>query len=151
MLRKVESSRIRSALVLIAAIMAATCSGQQQPANTSAVAQDAAPAPRETPLDERFEGAFKRILVLPPDAFPALPHAIVSMLRTRGCMIPQPGASGPPRNVIHGKFFDPSETGWAVLCSSNGSSSIVVFHNDRDDHPEELGTRRQKLFARCWS
>lgn len=81
--------------------------------------------------------ALQQIRRLPPDAFPALPAAIRTQLRSRRCMIPQPaGASAV--NVIQGEFFEKGAKAWAVLCSVDTASSILVFRNARDTHPEEL-------------
>ena len=92
----------------------------------------------------RFDAAAKAILSVPPDAFAQLPDAIISTLRSLGCTIPQPSASGPPRNVIRGDFFAPGQVGWAVLCGSGGFSSILVFRDDLDAHPEELARSEDK-------
>ena len=92
----------------------------------------------------RFDAAAKAILSVPPDAFPQLPDTIISTLHSLGCTIPQPSASGPPRNVIRGDFFAPGQVGWAVLCGSGGFSSILVFRDDLDAHPEELARSEDK-------
>jgi hypothetical protein len=48
-------------------------------------------------------------------------------LTRRGCTIPEADAEqGNGRNVIRGNFFG-TGTDWAVLCSRDGASSIVVF------------------------
>src|SRR5207249_12130461 len=85
-----------------------------------------------SPVDfhTRFDAAAKAILSVPPDAFPQLPDTMISTLRSLRCTIPQPSASGPPRNVIRGDFFAPGQVGWAVLCGSGGFSSILVFRDD---------------------
>ena len=75
---------------------------------------------------------------LKPDAFPDLPAGIATLLRARGCLIPQPGMNGPPRNAIRGEFFEKGQTGWAVLCSVRGTSVILAFRNAADPHPAEL-------------
>jgi hypothetical protein len=106
-------------------------------------------APRARPpedLQARFDAAAKGILSLPPDAFPQLPDTVKSTLRSLKCAIPQPFGSGPPRNAIRGDFFAHGQTGWAVLCSVGGFSSILVFRDDRDTHPEELGKSEDKQY-----
>ena len=92
----------------------------------------------------RFDAPAKAILSVPPDAFPQLPDTIISTLRRLGCTIPQPSASGPPRNVIRGDFFAQGQAGWAILCSSGGFSSILVFRDNLDAHPEELARSEDK-------
>ena len=64
---------------------------------------------------------------LPPTAFPELTGEIVRDLLSRGCTIPQPFASSSPENVIHGEFAKPDQQDWAVLCSVNRMSSILIF------------------------
>lgn len=74
---------------------------------------------------ERFvDSAIKR---LPPTAFPQLPRAIVRSLEAHGCTVPQTYSGSSPQNVISGKFMRKGQRDWAVLCSTNGVSSIWVF------------------------
>ena len=70
--------------------------------------------------------------------FPKLPSGVAAVLRSHDCTIPQPNQDGPVRNVIHGEFFGEGQRGWAVLCSSAGRSSILVFRNDNDSKPDEI-------------
>ncbi|HLK69445.1 MAG TPA: hypothetical protein VKU19_38705 [Bryobacteraceae bacterium] len=77
---------------------------------------------------------------LPVGAFPSLPPAIAGVLRARGCLVPQPTAGGPRRNVIRGDFFARGETGWAVLCSAGNRTSLLAFRNDRDVHPDNVAS-----------
>jgi hypothetical protein len=71
------------------------------------------------------------------DAFPNVPEAVANTVKRRGCGIPQPQTQGGV-NVIRGEFFEQGQAGWAVLCSTRGSSSILVFRGDRDTEPEEI-------------
>jgi len=121
--------------------------------STGGKQQSAAPQERIPPPvfnqgypEGRFEVASKAILSVPPDVFRELPDAIISLLRERGCKIPQPSAIGPARNVIHGDFFAHGQTAWAVLCSSGGFTSILVFRDNLDAHPEELATSEDKNY-----
>lgn len=98
-------------------------------------------APGAQPTEDsrrRFEAAARRIRRVPLSAFPQLPAAVARVLGSRGCEIPQPRADGPAVNAIRGEFSAKGEAGWAVLCSSGGSSSILVFRDDSDGNPEEL-------------
>lgn len=88
----------------------------------------------------RFQEATGRIRRLPVDAFPTLPPAVAGVLRARNCRVPQPWMEGAPRNVIRGEFFGKGQPGWAVLCSVNNSSSLLVFRSDRDTDPEILNS-----------
>ena len=70
------------------------------------------------------------ILRLPPFDFPELPAPIARELVRRGCLIPQAEqwADG-LHNVISGQFRRPGQTDWAILCSIDRISSILVFWN----------------------
>jgi beta-lactamase regulating signal transducer with metallopeptidase domain len=96
----------------------------------------------------QFESAAGQIRRLPSNAFSSLPASIRTFLEYRGCLIPQQTFSDPsggqPHNVIQGEFFEPGKTVWAVLCSVNGSSSILVFRDALDRRPEELVSRNDK-------
>jgi hypothetical protein len=77
------------------------------------------------------------VLRLKPTAFPELPKSLVAELERRGCTIPQPYTNR-RANVIRGQFAQPGQTDWAVLCSSQGFSSILVFWNAAERNPAEI-------------
>lgn len=79
--------------------------------------------------------SFRRLRV---ENYPELPSGVAAVLQSRSCTIPQPHKDGPARNVIRGEFFRKRQKGWAVLCSSGGKSSILVFRNDHDRSPDEI-------------
>ena len=64
-----------------------------------------------------------------PDRYPNLPAVVRSELNRRQCLIPQPFTATDNRlqNVAAGRFTSPSTTDWAVLCSRQRRSSILVF------------------------
>jgi len=64
---------------------------------------------------------------LSPLAFPQLPGRVRQSLVARGCKIPQTFADTKPHNIISGEFARKGQTDWAVLCSKNRVSSILVF------------------------
>ena len=64
---------------------------------------------------------------LPPTAFPQLPREIAQDLQTRGCTVPQLWSGEAPHNVIRGEFARKGQTDWAVLCSKDRVSAILVF------------------------
>ena len=109
-------------------------------------------APGAKPPDAEqldFDSAAKRIRRLSPDAFPALPPEIRTELRNRGCLVPEQTAIhdeafAKTKNVIEGEFFEKGKTSWAVLCSVNESSSILVFRDALDRHPDELAKSEDK-------
>jgi hypothetical protein len=55
-----------------------------------------------------------------------VPAAVRHELARRGCTIPEATFDRGGRNVIRGNFFG-TGTDWAVLCSRDGASSILVF------------------------
>lgn len=80
------------------------------------------------------------------EAFPDLPPPIAAALRARNCRVPQPSANGTPRNVIRGEFLAKGETGWAVLCSVNNSTALLVFRNGRDTNPNRVSTSEDRTY-----
>jgi len=74
---------------------------------------------------------------LPPSAFTELSASIQKELTRRGCTIPQP-FTGTHANVIRGRFTSAKQTDWAVLCSINRISSILVFRNGSTTAVAEL-------------
>ena len=64
---------------------------------------------------------------LSPDDFRELPQLVRAELRRRGCTVPQMYAAGRRHNVIRSQFNDGAEADWAVLCSRQRQSSILVF------------------------
>jgi hypothetical protein len=60
---------------------------------------------------------------------PILPKEIAQTLKLRHCQIPQDETAhnGETTNVIHGSFFAPDSSDWAVLCKENADSHILVF------------------------
>jgi hypothetical protein len=89
---------------------------------------------------------------LAPKAFRGLPVHIRADLERRGCTIPQ--AAGPPyfelarrpHNVIKGRFRNRKELDWAVLCSRNRVSSILVFRGGSTRHVDEIRQSADRHF-----
>jgi hypothetical protein len=97
-------------------------------------------------MKEIWEKAGEQIVRLSPSAFPELPKPIQKDLSKRGCLIPQPVITGSTlpqdyegSNVTSGEFQKPGQTDWAVLCSINGASTILVFWNGSVNNFEQLG------------
>jgi len=78
---------------------------------------------------DEWSDADSMMVRLPPSAFPELATSLVWWLTKCGCQIPQPyeQPKGERANVIHGEFDHRGQTDWAVLCSRNRVSSILVF------------------------
>jgi hypothetical protein len=73
--------------------------------------------------------ADNEIVRLSPTAFPHLPKSIMRYLQARGCTVPQTFDNATPHNVIRGQFAKRGQFDWAVLCSRNRVSSILIFWN----------------------
>lgn len=92
-----------------------------------------------------FQAAERKIVRLPPTAFPALPAGIVRELLRRGCTIPQADFKT-PNNVVSGQFAHRGQRDWAVLCSIKGASSILVFWNGSAANPADLGRSQDIVY-----
>jgi hypothetical protein len=64
---------------------------------------------------------------LPISSFPNLPDELAVQLNRRGCLIPQTYEAHHPENVIHASLERPGSSDWAVLCSAEGTVSLLVF------------------------
>ncbi len=84
---------------------------------------------------DRANAATPRLL---PSAFPELPAAVREGLEARDCRIPQTYGEDEPHNVIEGQFTEPGQFDWAVLCSRNDTSRILVFRGGLADAVDEL-------------
>jgi hypothetical protein len=52
--------------------------------------------------------------------------------------VPQVSANNQPHSVIKGEFTRKGQTDWAVLCSVNQVSTILVFRNASVRNPSEF-------------
>ena len=103
---------------------------------------------------------------LSPRVFPKLPRGIVHALESSGYTIPQLWVTkggdldGIPHNVIQGSFRKRGHLDWAVLCSRNDSSAIVIFwrgnasdttmlaHSSDDDWTQSIDEQRNLGYSR---
>lgn len=75
-----------------------------------------------------FRRADEATLRVKPRAFPNLPARVSTELERRDCTVPQPyGAARQAQNVISGGFISEGKKDWAVLCSHEKRSVILVF------------------------
>lgn len=81
-----------------------------------------------------------RIRRLPVSSFPDLPDAIAGSLNERGCLIPQTYEAHRPENVVHASLERAGSSDWAVLCSAQGTVSLLVFFNSAPEAPVALAT-----------
>lgn len=83
---------------------------------------------------------------LPPSSFPNLPASIVDNLESRGCTIPQAYITPKPHNVIQGVFSESQEIDWAILCSIDRISSILVYWGASYKNVSEIAKGPDKRF-----
>jgi hypothetical protein len=77
---------------------------------------------------------------LPPSSFPSLPAAVVAVLEAHSCLIPQSYQAHQPENVVHASLANSTSADWAVLCSSSGTTSLLVFFAADPSSPSVLAT-----------
>jgi len=91
------------------------------------------------PLDESgqvvVEGRATPYLIrhLPVSSFPGLPDQLQELLNRRGCFIPQTYEAHQPENVVHASLERAGSSDWAILCSSRGTVSLLVFFSSTPD------------------
>jgi hypothetical protein len=91
------------------------------------------PAPNLTQLNESgqisLNGRLTPYLIrhLPVSSFPQLPAAVQDQLNRRGCQIPQTFQAYRPENVVQAGMQHSGSSDWAVLCSADGTVSLLVF------------------------
>jgi hypothetical protein len=78
---------------------------------------------------------------LPVSSFPELPAAIQELLNRRGCLIPQTYEAHRPENVVHASLERAGSSDWAVLCSTDGTVSLLVFFTAHPEQPMVLASR----------
>ena len=105
-------------------------------ASIIATAQDTEKIVRGHKGDQSF--AFR---MLPPATFTELPAPILRDLEKRRCMIPQSYEAKSPENVIHGAFLQQGSNDWAVLCSHDGTSTLLVYWNGTAAKTAELAAQ----------
>lgn len=81
-----------------------------------------------------------RVRHLPPSSFPDLPLTIAGELTQRGCLIPQTYEAHRPENVIHASLEASGSKDWAVLCTAQGTVSLLVFFSSHPGQPTILAS-----------
>ena len=77
---------------------------------------------------------------LPVSSFPQLPVSIQDRLTHRGCLIPQTYEAHQPENVVHASLEYHGSSDWAVLCSVDGTVSLLVFFSNSGGDPMVLAS-----------
>jgi hypothetical protein len=80
---------------------------------------------------------------LPVSSFPELPAEIQSQLNQRGCLIPQTYQAHHPENVVRASLLQHGSADWAVLCSAQGTVSLLVFFEGNSAEPMMLASAQE--------
>ena len=99
---------------------------------------------RQANAQDKWQIADKATLRLEPTAFSRLPRNIVLSLQKRNCTVPQTFSNSTPHNVIRGQFARRGQFDWAILCSRNRVSSILVFWNGSTKSVAEIARSEDK-------
>lgn len=109
------------------------------------------PQSMSNPAQDKWQIADQATLRLKPTAFPQLPKNIISFLEKRRCTVPQIFGESEPHNVISGQFARSGQVDWAVLCSRNRVSSILIFWNGSTKSVAEIARAADKDFLQTSS
>jgi len=93
---------------------------------------------RSRNLQEMAILANEQAIRLEPSNFKNLSQEIIQNLEKRRCTIPQTWHIKTPHNVISGEFSKKGQKDWAVLCSINQVSSILIFWNGSTKNVAEI-------------
>ena len=91
-----------------------------------------------------WETADLETLRLPPVYFPQLPKEVRNDLNSRACTIPQAYHDRQRHNVISGHFQSGDQIDWAVLCSVDRLSTLLVYLGGSTASIIELVTTHDK-------
>ena len=97
------------------------------------VARRIRPHHRRRPLHSLPHPPSARQLVSPA------PARRTGTAQRRGCLIPQTYEAHAPENVVHASLERPGSSDWAVLCSVNGTVSLLVFFSSSDRRTSRAG------------
>jgi hypothetical protein len=118
--------RTRLILLAFASLALGTC-----PARGQGVLHPATPPPAQLTESGQIvvAGHSTPYLIrhLPVSSFPELPAGFQELLNRRGCLIPQTYEAHGPENVVHASLERAGSFDWAVLCSAQGTVSLLVF------------------------
>lgn len=81
------------------------------------------------------------IIRLKPREFRQLPSAVRRDLDRRNCTVPQFPRTSAPHNVLSGSFISNRSRDWAVLCSVNGISRILIYRGGGASRVDSLARR----------
>lgn len=119
-----------SVLLACSVALSAGCGSDELPPERPEAADSAeavGPAALSTPRDSAADPFDEAVVTLrDPSDFADLPERVLEDLIARGCEVPQTYLPE-TRNVVSGAFSGLGAEDWAVLCSINDESSILVY------------------------
>lgn len=98
------------------------------------------------PQPSEWESADRETRRLDAARIDGVPAWLVTELRRRQCLVPQSFSTRQPHNVIRGRLNDGAVLDWAVLCSRDLSSKILVFWDGKANAVAELAPRPDKTY-----
>jgi hypothetical protein len=105
-----------------------------------AISQASTPDPLVTEghIDQGGRSVPYEVRHLPVSSFPNLPLNVAGQLTDRGCLIPQTYEARRPENVVHASLQRQGSSDWAILCSTQGEVSLMVFFGAAPGRPLTL-------------
>jgi hypothetical protein len=101
---------------------------------------------KTTHAQDSWLKADAEVVRLSPKVFHKLPPHVVRKLVSLGCTIPQAEENSVKHNVIKGRFKRANQTDWAVLCSRERASSILIFWGGSVDSFSEIAKAADSAF-----
>jgi len=87
---------------------------------------------------DEWDDADMKIRRVDPREFKELPIDLIQELKKLGCAVPQTFTSKKRHNVVSGTFAKKGQKDWAVLCSRDRSSSVLIFWGGDKQCPSEI-------------
>lgn len=100
----------------------------------------------EAKAQDNWEAANEEIIRLSPNEFSNLPKTVGNDLEKRGCTIPQSYNENEKHNVIQGEFKRKGQKDWAVLCSQEKVSSILIYWNGSIENVSRIASEDDKTY-----
>jgi len=95
---------------------------------------------------DKWDDADAATIRAKPDQFTNMPDKIVNHLIKIGCTIPQSYGSNRLHNIIWGEFAKKGQKDWAVLCSRDKTSSVLIFWGGEVTCPSEIRMSKDRIW-----
>ncbi len=103
-------------------------------------------ATTQLPPPSEWERANRQTRRLDPAQVDGVPAWLVTELKRRHCLVPQSFSTTRPHNVIRGRLNDGPVVDWAVLCSKDLLSTILVFRDGKVNAVAELAPKPDETY-----